>query len=366
MKIKKNLADDSQSSSIMIDLAIKLVAISVMVIWCFQILSPFILPIIWAAILAIALFPLYKKLVKLTKGRKGLASTIFALVGIAILVVPTFKFSTSAVDSLQQISTGLQTGSLEIPEPNENVKDWPIVGKKLYPLWLEAADNLESFAANYSEQIRSTFSKILSAAASFGGVILQFIISIIIAAFFMAKSESCNKGINLLLNRLMGEHATVTIKNSVATVRSVAQGILGIAFIQALLAGIGLVIVDIPAAGLWVLLVLLFSIVQIPQIIILLPISAYYFSVADSTTAAVIFFIWMIFVGVLDGILKPLLLGRGTNVPMIVILLGAIGGMILSGIIGLFTGAVILALGYQLMNMWLEKDQPADVDLLEK
>ncbi|WNC68036.1 AI-2E family transporter [Thalassotalea nanhaiensis] len=358
MNNSTNSAESKLFSANMIDAAIKIIAIMLIGTWCFDILRPFIMPMAWGAIIATALFPFYTKMVNWFGGKKGLAATVFALVGISILVIPTVTFSTSAVDSITQISEGLQEGTIDIPAPDEKVKEWPLVGEKIYPAWLTASDNLEKFASQYSEQIKNTFSKVLGAAASFGGVILQFILSVIIASMFLANSESCTKGCHSFISRLMGDKADAVLKNTVATVRSVGAGILGIAFTQAVLSGIGLVVADIPAAGVWVLLVLMVAIVQLPPIIILGPIAAYYFSVAD-TTPAVIFLVYSIVVSSSDAVLKPIFLGRGTDIPMLVILLGAIGGMIVSGIIGLFTGAVILALGYQLMMMWLEQSEHA-------
>lgn len=353
--------NDKIFSGRMIDAAIKIIAIILIGTACYDILKPFIMPMAWGGILAIALFPFYKKLVAWCGGRKGWAATIFAIIGISILVLPTIKFSTSAVDSITVVSTGLKEGTLVIPKPEESVKEWPLIGEKVYPAWLSASNNIEHFASTYSEQIKNTFSKVLGAAASFGGVILQFILSVIIASIFMLNSEAVTKGFHHFFRRLMGEFGESVVVNSVATVKSVATGILGIAFTQALLSGVGLVIAGIPAAGIWVLLVLLVAIMQLPPILILGPIAAYYFSVADSTPA-IIFLVYCIFVSVSDAFLKPMFLGRGTDIPMLVILLGAIGGMLTSGIIGLFTGAVILALGYQLMVMWLNKAARVDAN----
>jgi len=125
-----------------------------------------------------------------------------------------------------------------------------------------------------------------------------------------------------------------------------------LALIQSILASIGLIVMDVPYAGLWALLVLLLAIIQLPTILILGPIIVYVFSVAE-TVPAVLFMIWSILVGVSDTVLKPLFLGRGMDIPMLVILPGAIGGMNLSGIIGLFVGAVVLAVGYKLFLAWL-------------
>ncbi|MDT8283586.1 MAG: AI-2E family transporter, partial [Gammaproteobacteria bacterium] len=141
-----------------------------------------------------------------------------------------------------------------------------------------------------------------------------------------------------------------------ATIRSVAQGVLGVAAIQAVLSALGMMVMSVPGWGLWSLLVLVVAIAQLPPILVLGFVSAYVFSVAE-TTPAVIFLIYCLIVSSSDGLLKPLFLGRGMSTPMLVILLGAIGGMLMSGIIGLFVGAIILALCYELFMEWLDKTE---------
>lgn len=194
----------------------------------------------------------------------------------------------------------------------------------------------------------------LSTAAGAGVGILQFVISIIIAGVILANAVSFGAFLKTLARRLMGSRGDEFAMLASKTVRSVAQGVLGVALIQSLAAGVGLLAAGVPGAGLWALLVLLLAIVQLPPILILAPIILYVFSVS-STTVAVIFMIWSILVSMSDAFLKPLLLGRGVEVPMLIILVGAIGGMIYSGIIGLFVGAVVLALGYELFRAWLEE-----------
>jgi predicted PurR-regulated permease PerM len=139
-----------------------------------------------------------------------------------------------------------------------------------------------------------------------------------------------------------------------ATVQSVTRGILGVAVIQSLLAGVGMLVVGVPAAGLWALLVLLLAVIQLPPLLVLAPVIVYVFS-TSSTVAAVVFAVWSVFVGMSDTFLKPVLMGRGVDVPMLVIFMGAIGGFMLDGIIGLFVGAVVLALGYTLFTAWLQE-----------
>ncbi|MGD8809620.1 MAG: AI-2E family transporter, partial [Gammaproteobacteria bacterium] len=186
----------------------------------------------------------------------------------------------------------------------------------------------------------------------------QFFISFIIAAAFLAGTEVTTSAARRLLTRIAGNDGEALRALSVATIRSIAVGVLGIAVIQALGAGIGIALVGIPAAGLWALIVLVLAIMQLPPWLVLFPMVFYVFSV-ESTTVAVIFAVWSVIVSFADAVLKPMLLGRGVDAPMIVILLGAIGGMIMSGIIGLFVGAVILGLSYRLLMIWLASGEPA-------
>lgn len=344
-----------------IDITIKLAAITLILFWCFQIIQPFILLVIWGAIMAVALFPVHIKLTALLKGRKALASTLIALVGISMIALPSIHLSSSSIDSAHAIYTGVEDGTLKIPTPNESVKEWPLIGNKTYAFWQSSSQDLAKVAEQYSDQIKHASAWVLKSVLGLGGGILQFIVSLIIAAVFMTKSQVCHKGVSALMSRLMNESGARTIDTTIATIKSVATGVLGVAVIQSLLSGAGLMIAGIPGSGLWAIGVLMLAIAQLPPIIILGPIAAYYFSVAD-TTSAVIFLIFSIVVSSSDAFLKPMFLGRGMDIPMLVILLGAIGGMLLSGIIGLFVGAVVLALGYQLLMDWLAHS----TDLIEK
>ena len=335
-----------------IDISVKLAAIALILSWCFQIISPFILVVVWGAILAVALFPIHTKLTRLCKGKKSAASAVIAIVGILLITLPSIQIGTSAVESAQHVYTELEKGTLEIPAPSETIKSWPLIGEKSYDFWLAASENLADVASQHADEIKTISGRILSAVGGIAGAVLMFIVSLIISAVFMTKSTACYQGISAVMNRLMGSEGDGAINTTILTIRSVATGVLGVAVIQAFLAGAGLLIADIPGAGLWAIAVLVLAIAQLPPIIILGPIAAYYFSVADSTSAF-IFLIYSMVVSTSDAFLKPIFLGRGMKIPMLVILLGAIGGMLLSGIIGLFVGAVTLALGYELFTDWL-------------
>jgi predicted PurR-regulated permease PerM len=228
----------------------------------------------------------------------------------------------------------------------------------LSAFWSGASENLGATLTSIAPHLKEAGGWLLSTAAGAGVGVLQFVVSIIIAGVILANATGFGEFLKALATRVTGERGEEFAMLASKTVRSVAQGVLGVALIQSLLAGVGLLAADVPGAGLWALLVLLLAIVQLPPLLILAPIIVYVFS-ASSTTVAIIFMIWSIFVSMSDAFLKPLLLGRGVEVPMLIILIGAIGGMIYSGIIGLFVGAVVLALGYELFKAWLKEGQPS-------
>jgi predicted PurR-regulated permease PerM len=227
--------------------------------------------------------------------------------------------------------------------------------------WLAASDNLSAQLKKYRSQIKPVILAVLSGVANTGLGVLQFLISLLIAAAFLLGSEAADLTFRRLFRRLAGEHGEPLQRLALSTVRSVAVGVLGIAAIQALLAGIGMLAVGVPAAGLWVVVALILAIAQLPVLLVMLPMIIWVFSV-ESTVTAVVFAVWSLIASFSDMILKPFLLGRGVEAPMLVILLGAIGGMIVAGIVGLFLGAVILAFGYKLFDMWVQmgEEQPPE------
>ena len=345
-------ADNIAASKRVIDISIRIASIALLGYWCFLIFLPFLVPTIWGIIIAVAIFPLYLKFESLLGGRKKLALTLFTLFALSILIFPTVMLSISMAETAHNLAQSMREGTLQIPPPPENIAGWPIIGKPINDIWSAASNNLMSTIDQYAPPLKEAGKWLLTTVAGAGGSVLQFIFSIIIAAIFIANAEADNRFAQALSIRFVGEGGKEFSELAGATMRSVAQGVLGVAFVQAVLAGIGLMIMGVPGAGLWALLVLLLAIMQLPTILILGPIIVYEFSVAD-TVPAVLFMIWSMLVGFSDNVLKPLLLGRGIEIPMLIILIGAIGGMMLSGIIGLFIGAVVFAIGYKLFIAWL-------------
>ena len=339
-----------------VDAAIRIGFISLLVIWCYSILKPLIVTVVWGIIIAVGIHPVHEKLSRFLKGKKKTSATFIVFAGISILVVPTVFFMNATVDSLHGIAITLEEGTLKVTSPKKEIASLPIIGQQIYDTWQLATTNIEEVLARLQPQLREIAPKIIGAIASFGVTIIQFVISVIIAGVFLINAETAAKGAEKIFSILVGEYVDDFPCIAAGSIRSVVQGVLGIALIQAILGGAGMLVMKVPAVGVWTLLMLILGIAQLPSALVLLPVATYVFSVS-ATTPAVIFLIWSIIVGLLDNILKPLLLGRGVDVPMLVILLGAIGGMVSYGIIGLFVGSVILCLGYKVFEAIMEKNQ---------
>ena len=233
------------------------------------------------------------------------------------------------------------------------------IGEPIAKTWTLVSQDLEEALRQASPLLKGFGSWLLSAAAGAGLALLQFVLAILISGAFLANSEAAGRMTQAVARRLAGEPGLEFARVAEQTVRSVASGILGVALIQALLAGLGFLVAGVPAAGLLTLICLLFGVIQLGVVIVLIPVVIYLFSTADTVTA-VGFLIWAILVAPVDNILKPLLLGRGVDVPMLIVFVGAIGGFLNDGIIGLFIGAVVLALGYKLFFAWVTEGSPAD------
>jgi predicted PurR-regulated permease PerM len=349
-------ADDKFFLSRVVEATIRVGLIALLAAWCYRIMEPFVVPMIWGLIIAVAAHPGYLRLRALFGGRAVPAGILFVIIGLLVLVGPTVVLSGTLVNGVRDLVEGFDQGTLRVPPPPAAVADWPVVGAQIHAFWSGAAGNLESALMGIAPQIRAAASWLLGAAAGLGVGLLQFVFAIVIAGVLLAQGEASERAAVAIARRLAGARGVQFAQLAEATVRSVTRGILGVAFIQSILAGLGFLAVGVPAAGLWALLCLLLSVVQVGIFPVVIPVLIYVFTKADPVTF-VLFLVWSLLVGALDNILKPMLLGRGVAVPMAVIFIGAIGGFLTSGIIGLFVGSVVLVLGYKLLLAWLHEDE---------
>jgi len=350
--------DDERFLRRVMEATVRIGVVLLLVAWCFRIVQPFFIAIVWGIIIAVASAPWYRWLESHSGGRGNLAATLTTLFLLAVLVVPTVMLSDTLVASVTALSKQLTAGTLRIPPPPDVVAGWPVIGESLAGFWQLASTNLQAAVEQIAPHLKAVGTWLLSAAAGVGIGILEFAAAIIIAGLFLAHSASGERYALAIATRLAGVRGQEFATLAEETVRSVARGILGVAFIQAVAAGLGFLVVGLPGAGFWALLCLLLSTVQLGVGLVTIPAAIYVMYTAD-TLPAVLFLIWSILVTLLDNLLKPLLLGRGVNIPMLVIFVGAIGGFITSGIIGLFTGAVVLVLGFKLFLAWLHEERDA-------
>lgn len=331
---------------------------------CLLILRPFALLICWGIIIAIASHPAYLRLKAFLRGHGTFAAVAITVLLLTFLIVPVVLLTGSLVDGAQSVAAKLRNGEAVIPPPPPRVETWPLIGGPLHDAWDLMSRNLSAALRTYGPQIRVVLPELLSASAGIGLAALQWMFSIVVAGILLASDETAAKMTGSLSRRLLGERGPEFEALATSTIRSVTTGIVGVALIQTLFAVLGFYIAKIPAAGLWSLIFLVGAVLQIGGLV-LIPAAIYMFAIA-STTHASIFLVWCVFVGLMDNVLKPMLLGRGASVPMLVVFLGAIGGFVALGPIGLFVGAVVLSVGYKLVLAWLEESAKLQPVLLER
>ncbi len=335
-----------------LEISIQVGLATLLVIGCLMILRPFIPLIMWGIIIAVASYPTFLKLEKMLKGRGGLAAVLWTLLLLAVLIVPLVLLVGSLIEGFRPMASRLREGSFTVPPTPPAIRDWPLIGAPLAKAWDAASANVSDFLIKFAPEMKAAIPGILSASAGFGFTVLQFLLAILVAGGLLANAEGAATITRSLANRLFDEKGPEYQDLVGSTVRSVTFGILGVALIQSALATIGFLVAGLPGAMVWSVIFLFGAILQAGALV-LIPAVIFVFATA-STTKAVIFLVWCVIVAVIDNVLKPMLLGRGVAVPVAVVFLGAIGGFVAMGIIGLFVGAIVLAVGYKLFLAWVE------------
>jgi predicted PurR-regulated permease PerM len=352
----------------LMDVLIRLAVVFALAWLCYLVLSPFLTLAVWSIILAVTLYPLHQAVARRVWNKQWLASLIVVVAGLLLIVVPLGLLVDSFADSVRGFVTGIQNGTLEIPPPSEGVHGWPVVGEKIYGLWSQAYNDLPGLVQTMQPKLGELARVALGAVASAGTTVLMFLAAFIVASIVMAYGESGDTTTTKFFTRLAGpKKGPELAKLSTATIRTVAFGVIGVAAIQALLIGISLLVAGVPAAGVLAIIVLVLGIAQVPAAIVVLPAIVYIWASGNYTsTSAAVYTVLLLVMGLADNVLKPLMLGRGVDVPMPVILFGALGGVAAGGILGMFVGATALALGYGIFMAWISdaesKDPVAEVE----
>ena len=350
------------------DMFIKFGLILALASFCFTVFSPFLNMMLWAIILAVTLYPLHQRFAARFGDKQGWASTLLVLLGILLIVTPTVMMVSSLGDSISGLLSKFGHDNLVIPPPPDNIATLPLVGEKLYALWLKISVDLPGFISTYRTQLGDIVKQILGFLASMGGGLLGFVFSFIVAGIIMAWGVAGANSARRIAMRITDERKGIALaKLCTSTIRAVALGVIGVALIQALLAGVIMVVAGIPAVGVFFILALILGIAQIPVILVTAPAIALMWGMdLHGMGLNILFTVLLLIAGMADNVLKPLMLGRGVDAPMPVVLLGALGGMAANGILGMFIGATLLSIGYRIFMAWVNDglaNAPSDSDV---
>ena len=345
-----------RSADAVIQIAIRLMLLAFLIYWSIILLRPFIPILAWSAVLAVALYPAFDWLSAHLGHRPRLAAVLMTLVVLAVFLGPATWLGIGLVDGLRDISDQLTSGDFVIPAPPDGVRDWPLIGGQLYGFWSKASVNLAATLREIAPHLKPLAGPILAIAGSAGTGTLKFLLSVIVTGVLLPRGPLLVAAIKRMLARIVTERTDFAALAG-ATIRTVAQGVIGVAVLQSLLAGIGLKIAGVPKAGVLAFAILVLGIVQIGSAPILLPVIVWVWTAKDVGTALLIT-IYLTLVGLSDNVLKPVLMGRGMSTPALVIFIGVLGGTLAHGIVGLFVGPIILAVGWELLTAW-SQEEPA-------
>ena len=338
---------------------IRLALLALLAFLCLRVLQPFINPIIGGIVVAIALHTPYEKLTRAIGGRKGLGATILVGLILLALILPAIALGANLVETAADLSDQFTAEDLKVPPPPEAVAEWPVVGHRIYDLWSAASRNLESVFEKLGPYVKDMGLWLVETVGDLGWGLLMFIVAIVIGGALLPVRDAGVETTRKVATIVAGARGPELADLVAASVQSVIRGVIGVAVIQSVLAGLGMLVVGVPGAGLWALLILILAVIQLPPTLILIPIIIYVFA-TSSTVTAVLFMIWALLVGASDNVLKPLLMGRGSKTPMLVLFMGSLGGFIAGGLLGLFIGAVVLSMGYTVFMAWVNESGVED------
>ena len=339
-----------------VEIAIRIALLAFIIGWCISIVKPFLSVVAWGIIIAVPLYPIFKKLSNIFGGREKLSAVVITLILLSVIILPSVLLTKSTVTGLGELRSAIDSGKPIIPPPGDRVNSWPNIAKPIAEAWKSASQSIDSAIIKYNPQLKAAGAWLLAGLAGIGMGILQLIVSIIIAGVLLVYAKEGHIATNQIFVRLAGKNGEKFTHISKITIIQVVKGILGVAVIQAFMAGIGFWAAGVPAAGLLTVICLIFFIVQVGAGLVIIPTMIYMFTVTDSLTAS-LFSVWMVITLLASNVLTPILLGRGAPVPMLVIFLGSIGGFISMGFIGLFLGAVVLSIAYNLYLFWLTDEE---------
>jgi predicted PurR-regulated permease PerM len=332
--------------------------IGLMIVASLWVLWPFIAATIWAATVVVATWPMMLALQARLGGRRWLAVGMMTAVMLLLLIVPLVLAVSTIIDYADDIVRWAQAAvSAGVPSPPEWVGRIPLIGLRLAQQWQQlAATGREELAAQAAPYVRMGLLWVAGRAGDFGALLVHFLLTVLIAAILYATGETAARGVRRFARRLAGDRGDDSVVLAGQAIRAVALGVVVTALVQSAAAGIGLLIVGFPYAAVLTAIILVLCLAQLGPLLVLAP-AVLWLYWSGNTLWGTVLLAWSLPVGVLDNILRPMLIKRGADLPLLLIFAGVIGGLVSFGIIGLFVGPVILAVTYRLLEWWI-----ADID----
>ncbi len=337
-----------------LDFAVQIALVALLAYWTMILVKPFLTIVIWSVILAVVLNPLFVWMVSRLHMHRALAALLVTILCLVVLLGPTAWLGISLVETLRSVALRLGSGSIAVPLPPEALKNWPLIGDKIFGFWSLASTDLKAALVQIGPQLTPIENALLGLAGSAGMSMIKFVIATVISGFLLPSGPMLVKSGRLIFRRYAADRGDEFVDLIGTTIRNLARGVLGVSILQSLLAGIGFILAGIPAAGFFTVMILLLGIVQVDAAIVTVPLIIWSW-IKMNTTVALIFTVYMIPVTLLNNILRPFVIAHGLKTPMLVIFIGIIGGILAHGLIGLFVGPVVLAVAWELLSAWIRR-----------
>jgi predicted PurR-regulated permease PerM len=342
--------------SLTVEAAIRISLLGLFLYWSLKVIGPFLTIALWSAILTVALYPLFDWLAA-RLGSRRLAATLITSLCLVIVIGPVTWLGFGLIGSVDFIIRGFDSNIFSIPSPADSVKNWPLIGEQVYRLWTQAATDIKTILLDVLPKLKPLGSKLLEISGTVVFGLLEFVAAIIISGFLYSPGPRLADSLGAVLRRIFGPRSEEMLKLAGSTIRNVSRGVVGIALVQSFLAGLGFLAAGIPAAGFLSFIALVLAIIQIGPAILFVPIIVWSWT-AMETSSALMFTVYMVPVGLVDNVLRPLVMARGLTTPMPVILIGVVGGTLAYGISGLFLGPIVLSVTWALLVAWVQEDRP--------
>lgn len=339
----------------------QLLALGALIATTFWILGPFLVALGWAITIVVATWPLLLQVQAGLGGRRSLAVTAMTMVLLLILVVPLYFGIEAIVGSARHAAGWSQSlTTVAVPQPPAWLETLPLVGTKLAGSWRQlAATPPEELAATFAPHAQKLVLWFVNQVGGVGLLLLQFLLTVIIAAVLYSNGETAARSVDRIARRLAGAQGVNAVHLAGQAIRGVALGVVVTAIVQSTCAGIGIAVVGVPFATVLTAVIFMLCIAQIGPVLVMVPAVIWVYSTRGSVWGTG-FLIWTLFCLTLDNFLRPVLIKRGADLPLLLIFAGVIGGLIAFGVIGLFIGPVVLAVAYTLLEDWVSAADAPD------